>query len=120
MKTIIKKVEIKYHYVTDFTVFIDFFFVPVHLQGSRLGKKVFKHFIKSLPYEVTEIRLVAAKSSKGRVIDFWQKQGFSFLYDIKNEDFDDDILYTMTKAINGGTTRKFIFSESFENEYDYF
>lgn len=120
MKMIIDKVEITYHFISEEVVFIDLFYVPNNLQGKGLGSSVLKKFIKILPTEVIEIRAVSAKNMTGIVIDFWLKQGFSFLYDIKEECFDDEIIYAITMPINGGSLKKFIYRDSFENEIDYF
>lgn len=120
MKMVIDQVEITYHFISDEVVFIDLFYVPTHLQGKGLGASVVKKFIETLPTDVIEIRAVAAKNLTGRVVEFWLKQGFSFLYDIKEECFDDEILYAITMPINGGNLRKFIYRNSFENEIDCF
>jgi hypothetical protein len=120
MKIIINNVEVTYHYISNDIVFIDLFFVPVHLQGNKLGSKVVKLFINQLPLEVTEVRCMASKNTNGRVSEFWIKQSFSYLYDVKYECFEEEILYSMTIGINGGSTKKFIYSETFENESDYF
>lgn len=120
MKMVIDQVEITYHFISDEVVFIDLFFVPTHLQGKGLGSSVLNKFIKVLPLEVIEIRAVAATNLNGRVIEFWLKQGFDYLYDIKDECFDEEILYTITKPINGGNLRKFIYRDSFEDEADCF
>ena len=120
MKTFIDNVEITFHYLTDTTIFIDLFFVPVHLQGNGFGKLALEKFEKSLPKEIKEIRLLAATNLNGRVCSFWHKQGFSFLYDVKEHCFEEEVLYSMTKAVNGGNTRKFIYSESIEDEIDCF
>lgn len=119
-KTNIKNVDIKYHYINNEVVFIDFFFVPAHLQGSGLGRKAYNLFEKTLPLEVKEVRLMAASGENGRVSEFWTKLGFDFLFDIKEECFEEEIIYSMTKPINGGTKKVFIYRETYENDVDVF
>jgi hypothetical protein len=112
-----KYVEITYHFINDYTVFIDLFYIDIKEQNNGLGRKSIQYFINTLPREVTEIRLVAATNLTGRVNLFWEKMGFQYLYDIQDESFEEDILYAMTKPVNGGNLKKLIYRESLDDEF---
>ena len=123
MKLLINKnIEITYHFLNDGeTVFIDLFFVPIKLQGKGEGRKAFVKFLTLMHDDVTEIRLEAATNLTGRVNVFWEKLGFHYLYDIQEECFDEELLYTMTYPVKGNKPKIFLVRDSLEDEYnDYF
>lgn len=114
-------VEINYHFLNDGeTVFIDLFYIPPQYQKQGFGSKAFERFLSTMHSEVTEIRLVSANNMTDCVNIFWEKLGFKYLYDIKDECFDAEILNTMTRPLNNAPYKVYIYRDSYELDYDTF
>ena len=71
---------------TGSTIWIDYFEVPTKRAG--IGTAAYFKWEKSLPSDITRIKLVAADAGYGNTADFWDSVGFSFTNDDDETDFE--------------------------------
>jgi len=82
-------------------MWLDWFYLPARCRGEGRGGAAYAEWEGSLPHDITRVRLFAADTGTGRTDGFWERMGFSYVYDTENPDaLADDERYTMHKGVN--------------------
>ncbi len=93
-------------------VWLDWFCLPARARGQGHGRAAYDAWESALPVDITCVRLFAADTGDGRSDGFWERLGFSYVYDTDNPDaLDDDDRYAMWKGVNGHTTPRPVWVE---------
>ena len=119
MKITINKItEITYHFLNDGnTVFIDLFYIPLEHRRKGNGTAAFKKFLTLLHEDVTEIRIVVSTNVERNAHYFWTKIGFHYLYNILEDNYqDDEIINSMTYPVKGDKPKIFVNSFTENNQ----
>jgi hypothetical protein len=85
-------------------IWVDWF--EVKDKGKGLGRKYYMEWESKLPKDIKLVRLFAADAAG----DFWDKMGFSYVYDTEQGDESDQYMW---KGVNGNPT-----PQPVENDYE--
>ena len=102
---------IEAHLSGENVLWIDMMFVPKEQRGKGIGTQFYEEWEKSIPESVTLIKLMAADTGDYDSTGFWDKMGFSFVYD-SNLELDYETAQMMWKGVNGNPTPKSIFVDN--------
>lgn len=91
-------------------LWIDIMFVPEEQRGKGKGTAFYEDWEQFIPKTAKIIKLMAADTGNGESSGFWEKMGFSFVYDSETE-LGHETAQMMWKGVNGHSTPKSIFIE---------
>lgn len=81
-------------------MWIDWMWVPLEMRDKGMGRSIYMAWEEKLPPDITLLRLQAAADSPAA--DFWEKMGFSYMYDV--EMYNPEMDNQMWKGVNGHPT----------------
>ena len=83
-------------------LWLDWMYVKPEYRGTGLGAEAYRLWEKDLPGDVRLVKLMAADTGDGTSAPFWEKMGYTYVYDYETGDYEAD--HTMWKGVNGHPT----------------